>query len=128
MTIPIAPGRASTPRRSSALVRVAIAGLCAATLAIAAAYASALLPGDTPAWAAWAMAVGVPLALVATVTLGAARGGHVPRQLLAPFALVFLMLVAGFALALGLPGDLGAAEPLLLGLPRRAAIIVYGVG
>ena len=30
--------------------------------------------------------------------------------------------------ALALPADLGAAEPLLLGLPRRAAIVVYGIG
>ena len=125
MTIPHAPARATA---TSPVLRGALGGLLAATLAIAAAYGAALLPGDTPAWAAWAMALGVPLALVSTVVLGAARGGHVPRRLLVPFALVGLLLVAGFALALALPGSLGAAEPLLLGLPRRAAIVVYGIG
>jgi hypothetical protein len=62
------------------------------------------------------------------MTLGAARSGHVPRPLLAAFALVGSLLVGGFALALGLPADLGAAEPLLLGLPRRAAVVVFGIG
>jgi hypothetical protein len=102
--------------------------LAAATVAIAAAYASACAPGGAPRWAAWAMAMGVPVALVAVMALGAARGGRVPRRLLAAFLLVGVMLAAGFALALALPADLGAAEPLWLGLPRRAAIVVYGVG
>lgn len=125
MTTPHAPPRAAA---TSPIVRAALGGLVTATLAIAAAYGAALLPGDTPTWAAWPMALGVPLALVSTVVLGAARGGHVPRRLLAPFALVGVLLATGFALALALPDNLGAAEPLLLGLPRRAAIVVYGIG
>lgn len=45
--------------------------------------------------------------------------------------LVALLLGAAFALALGLPEGTGGGalgEPLLLGLPRRAAVVVYGVG
>ena len=108
--------------------RTAIAMLVVATCLIAAGYASAFAPGGPPTWAAWLLATGVPLALVGTMVLGASRGGRLPWRLAVAFGLVGLILVGGFALALALPADLGAAEPLLLGLPRRAAIIVYGVG
>ena len=110
------------------LIRTAVAGLVAATSAIAAAYASAFSPGGAPRWAAWAMALGVPLALVSVMVLGAARRGRLSGRLLAAFLFVGALLAAGFGIALALPGGLGAAEPLLLGLPRRAAIVVYGIG
>jgi hypothetical protein len=110
------------------VTRLAVGGLLGGTLAIAAAYASAFGAAGAPRWAAWAMALGVPLVLVATLTLGAAREGRLPRALVLPFALVGGLLAGGFALALGLPDDLGAAEPLWLGLPRRAAVVVYGIG
>lgn len=158
MTIPSAPGKpvllspdtstvvpvaAYTIARPGPHTRAAVAGLVVATLAIGLAYASALLAlgadGRAPTWAPWLMATGVPLALVSVMTLGAARGGRVPGVLLAAFAFVGMLLAAGFALALALPGSAGTAaagtaaagtagEPLLLGLPRRAAIIVYGIG
>jgi hypothetical protein len=108
--------------------RVAITLLVVATVTIAAAYASAFRAGGAPLWAPWLLATGVPLALVGVMVLGAARSGRLPRSLALAFALVGLMLAAGFALALALPAGLGAAEPLLLGLPQRAAIIVYGIG
>ena len=115
--------------RNGPHTRAAVAGLVVATLAIGVAYGSALAMAAVPAWAPWLMATGVPLALVSVMTLGAARRGRVPGVLLACFALVGVMLVAGFALALTLPGTAGTTgEPLLLGLPRRAAIIVYGIG
>ena len=98
------------------------------TAANAVADAAAVADRGAPRWASWAMALGVPLDLVATMVLGAARRGRVPASTLAAFALVGVMLAGGFALALALPDDLGADEPLWLGLPRRAAVIVYGVG
>lgn len=123
-----ATGDAPLPAGGAA--RVALAALVGGTLAIAAAYAAALLagPGGTaPGWAPWCLALGVPVCLVATMALGAVRDGRLSGRLLAPFLLVGAMLAGGFALALALP-DLGAAEPLWLGLPRRAAVIVYGIG
>jgi hypothetical protein len=127
---PTAPAEraAISPAPRGRATRWAVALLVAATAAIAVAYAGAFSPAGTPAWSAWLMAVGVPLALVGVMTLGAARHGHVPRPLLAAFALVGALLIGGFALALALPADLGAAEPLLLGLPRRAAVVVFGIG
>lgn len=107
--------------------RGALAGLAASMGALAAAYGSAFLPGGAPAWAPWAAGVAIPCALVSTMILGAARDGTVGR-LTWPFAFVFVVLAGGFCLALWL----GAAEAgdarLWLGLPPRAAVILYGVG
>lgn len=74
------------------------------------------------------MAVATSFALVATIALGAARtdrphGGL--QRLALPFAAVLLIILGAFAAALLLPA---AGEPLLLGLPRRAAIVLYGIG
>ncbi|MBV9879556.1 MAG: hypothetical protein JO180_03630 [Gemmatirosa sp.] len=126
------PSRPTTPSdeptRPGGATRAAIALSVAGTAMIAAAYLSAFATIPAPAWAAWLLAVGVPLSLVGTMALGAARAGRLPPALVWTFALVGAMLAGGFGLALALPSDLGSAEPLLLGLPRRAAIIVYGVG
>ena len=107
--------------------RLALSALALSALAIAASYASAFLPGGAPAWAPWPMALGIPAALVAVMVLGAARDGGVGR-LAFPFAFSGLVLAAGFALALALPADERAGSPLYLGLPLRAAIIIYGIG
>jgi hypothetical protein len=123
-----AAARAATRVPRGRASRVAVALLVVATAAIATAYASAFRRGGPPTWAAWVLATAVPLALVAVMVLGAARAGRLPVRLALAFALVGLMLAGGFVLALALPAGLGAAEPLLLGLPRRAAIVVYGVG
>lgn len=106
--------------------RVSLAALLAATLLIAAAYASAFLPGDPPAWAAWAMALGTAVIMVASMALGAARRGGIGRLGL-PFAGTFLILAGGFAAAMLLPAE-GPGSPLFLGLPLRAAIVLLGVG
>ena len=45
-----------------------------------------------------------------------------------PFALMTACSPAPASLALFALPDPGAAEPLWLGLPRRAAIILYGIG
>jgi hypothetical protein len=107
--------------------RLALALLLAASLAIASAYASAFLPGGAPAWAPWPMALGIPAALVAVMVLGAARGGRVGR-LAIPFAFSALVLGGGFALALALPAAEAPGAALYLGLPLRAAVVLYGIG
>ena len=97
---------------------------------IAVAYASAFFGGGTPpVWAPWCFALGVPGAIAGVMVLGAARGkrGGVGR-LIVPMAFVGLALASGFGLALALPADEGAASRLILGLPLRAAIILYGIG
>lgn len=65
--------------------------------------------------------------MVAMLALGAARSGGRGglRSLIVPFAAVLLILTGAFAAALLLPA---ASEPLVLGVPRRAAIVLYGIG
>jgi hypothetical protein len=107
--------------------RIALAAIVASTLAIGGAYASAFAAGGPPVWAGWLFAAGVTGALVATLALGAMRRDRGTGQLVIPFVLVTVLLGAGFVAVFALP-ELGASEPLLLGLPRRAAIVLYGIG
>lgn len=108
--------------------RNSLLALLAGTAAIAAAYASAFLPGDPPVWAGWAMALGIPCCLLAIMVLGAVRGREPIGKLTYPFAFSALVLTAGFGLALGLPANEAAGVPLYLGLPLRASVVLYGIG
>ena len=73
------------------------------------------------------MAVALPVCMVAMMTFGAVRNGRRVGALALPFALVFALVTGGFLLAMALPPD-RAGDALWLGLPRRAAVILYGVG
>ena len=108
--------------------RAALVALIAATLTIAIGYAAAFSPGGPPAWAAWLLALGIPTALGAIMILGAARGQTGIGALKYPFAFVVAALVIGFCAALALPATESALSKLWLGLPVRAAIVVYGIG
>ncbi len=118
---PVEPGSDLTRRAARAV-------LVAAVCAIAAGYAAAFLPGGAPEWAPWLLAIGIPGALGGIMALGAARGSAGIGKLKFPFAFVFIVLTAGFCLALGLPANEGTGSALWLGLPARAAIVIYGIG
>lgn len=107
--------------------RLALGTVFLSTLLIAAAYASAFLPGGTPGWAPWALAIGTAAMLVGMMALGAAKKGRIGK-LVVPFAFVFLVLAGGFGLVLALPATDPANPELWLGLPPRAAVILYGIG
>ena len=107
--------------------RTALAGLLAGTLAIAAGYGSAFLPGPPPGWAAWALATGSSLVMVASMALGAVREGKGVGRLNWAFAFVFVVLAGGFAAVMLLPAETPGA-PLYFGLPLRAAIVLIGIG
>lgn len=92
-----------------------------------AAYADALRAGTATTASGWLMTGALVLVLPATLALGARRGGRPDRLARRAAYLLAAVLAVGFGAALLLP-DSGSAEPLWLGLPRRAAIIVYGVG
>ena len=108
--------------------RLPLALVVASTLAIAAGYASAFVPAGPPAWSAWALAVGTSTLLVAMMLLGARRRDGSVRGLWLPFAVVYLLLLGGLGLALMLPSETAEHPALLLGLPRRAALVIYGIG
>ncbi len=107
--------------------RVGIALLLASTAAIAAAYASAFLPGGAPPWAAWVLAVGTAAVMVSMMLVGAARQGRVGR-LGWVFLLVFVWVAGGFLVLLALPPVNPGDPALWLGLPPRAAVLMYGIG
>jgi drug/metabolite transporter (DMT)-like permease len=108
--------------------RASLAALFIGIAAIAAGYAAAFTPSGTPSWAPWLLALGIPIALGAIMVLGAARGRRGIGPLKVPFAFVVVMLVIGFGAALALPATEGPLSKLWLGLPARAAIVIYGVG
>ena len=132
MTIAAADGipsvRSSVRIAGNATKRIARLTITLATCAIAAGYASAFMPGGAPAWAPWLLALGIPGALGGIMVLGAARERGGVGRLAIPFAFVIVTLTVGFCLALGLSANEGSASTLWLGLPARAALVVYGIG
>ena len=108
--------------------RAALIALFTAILAIAAGYASAFSKSGAPIWGAWLLALGIPISLGAIMILGAVRGEQGIGSLKFPFAFVTLVLMIGFGAALTLPATEGPLSRLWLGLPLRAAIVIYGVG
>lgn len=108
--------------------RASVGALVTGILAIAIGYAAAFLPGGTPPWAPWLLALGIPVALGAMMILGAARGRMGIGPLKYPFAFVVAVLALGFCAALALPATESPLSKLWLGLPARAAIVIYGIG
>ena len=108
--------------------RIALVALFVSILAIAIGYAGAFNKGGAPLWSPWLLAIGIPAALGAIMIIGAVRGTRGIGPLKFPFAFVILILVIGFGAALALPATEGQLSRLWLGLPARAAIVIYGVG
>jgi hypothetical protein len=106
---------------------MALRAIVIGTVGIAAAYATAFGPPAVARAGPWIMALALPVTMVAMMTFGAVRSGRRVGALALPFALVFALVAGGFALALWLPPDT-VDGVYWLGLPRRAAVIVYGVG
>lgn len=108
--------------------RLARYAIVLGTCAIAAGYGGAFLTGGPPTWAAWLLALGIPASIGGVIVLGAARGPAGVGRLWIPIAFVIVTLALGFGLALALPANESAGSELWLGLPARAAIVVYGIG
>ena len=114
--------------RDPRIRRYALLLIFGGTLCIALAYASAFRRGGAPVWGNWLLACGLSLLLVATLALGAVRSRRGLGRLALPLVFTFVVLLGGFGLALWLPATERAGMPLLLGLPPRAAIVLYGIG
>jgi hypothetical protein len=106
----------------------ALTALCVAILAIAIGYAAAFRQSGTPAWAPWLLALGIPVSLGAIMILGAARGQKGIGPLKLPFLFVIAVLAIGFCAALALPATESPLSKLWLGLPARAAVVIYCIG
>ncbi len=98
------------------------------TLLLTLAYGFALVPGDPPPWSSVALAWGTGALLAGLLFLGATRA----EGLATPVALLFvgigLWVAGGLSILLAVPGLDAADAPLFLGLPRRAAFLLLGVG
>lgn len=108
--------------------RITVVILFVAMLAIAVGYSGAFTRTGPAPWSAWVVAIAVPISLVAIMILGALRGSAGIGRLRIPFAFVALILIVGFVAAIALPATESAASKLWLGLPLRAAIVIYGIG
>jgi len=106
---------------------LALYGVILGTIGIGAAYVSAFFPDTLGKAGPYVMAVALPVCMIATMVLGAVRGSRGLGALMWPILLVFLLVGGGFLLALQLPPDT-VDGPYWLGLPRRAAVVLYGVG
>ena len=102
-------------------------GVVGGLLAQLGAYVVAIAVGpDAPA-IAWLAIIGIAMTLAGTLVIGATRNGRLSRP--ATLAAVVLLLVPLLTLggALLLPPET-ATSSLLLGLPRRAALVLLGLG
>lgn len=105
----------------------ALAGLVTAVGVAGVAYGAVLLPGPTPEWAPWFLAGGAVVSLLSLMALGAARDRRL-GALLPVFLLAALVVGGGFAALLLLPPADPESPTIVLGLPLRAAVLLYGVG
>lgn len=108
--------------------RIAVFLLMVATVVAAASYGATLIIGAAPAWAPWGLAFSIGVATVGLFLLGAMRNGQVAWPIVAGFIFTFVAVTGSFWLALGMPAMEGAGGPLMLGMPRRTAIVLIGAG
>lgn len=106
---------------------MALAAVVASAVAILLGYLIVLV-GAPPTVAAWMLAAGSATMIVGLMALGAARSGTRFRDVAFPLLFTFVVVAGCLALALLLPATEGPSSRLLLGLPIRAAIVIYGVG
>ncbi len=108
------------------LRRVGLAGTCVGALCALASYGTAWLHPELSLAAAWCMAVAIAITMPSALLMGARQSVRQPWLVIAAIGLAVL-LVGVFGSALALPVTAGG-EALVAGLPRRLALIVYGVG
>ncbi|MES2307102.1 MAG: hypothetical protein V4558_16495 [Gemmatimonadota bacterium] len=105
----------------------ALAAVVAGVLLVGAAYL-ATWAGRAPAFALYAMIAGIALQVSGITILGGARPGRTNRPVLIAAGFLAGVIILGFGAAALLPPENIATGPYFLGLPRRAAIILLGVG
>lgn len=104
-----------------------MAGVAVSTALLTVAYGLAFLPGAPERLAPALLALGTAGILAGVLALGAERGGRL-GVLWVPVLFV-VVVVGGGLVALVLMPPAGPADPtLVLGLPPRAALLLYGIG
>ena len=113
-------------RRVTALQLLTLSLAC-----IGAGYAGAFGAGGAALWASWAVVTGIALLMVALMALGACRGsGEAARTrgMAVPLVFTFAVLMGCFGCGLMLAPGEATGGSRWLGLPLRAAIVLYGIG
>ena len=108
--------------------RLLIRLLAASCGLVAIAYAAMFVSATPPSWAPIALAIGSNGVIMTLMAIGAVRHDTMPRSLVWTFVGLFVLCAGAFVVALLMPAQEGVGGPLLLGLPLRAAIVLYGVG
>jgi hypothetical protein len=102
--------------------------LLAASCGLVALSYAAVFAGAGGGWAPWTLAIGANGVIISLMAIGAVRRDTLPRSLAWTFVGLFVLCAGCFVAALALPAAEGANGPLLLGLPLRTAIVLYGIG
>ena len=108
--------------------RLLIRLLAASCGLVAIAYAATFVSATPPSWAPIALAIGANGVIMTLMAIGAVRHDTMPRSLVWTFVGLFVLCAGAFVVALLMPVQEGVGGPLLLGLPLRSAIVLYGVG
>lgn len=108
--------------------RLLVRLLVTSCVLIAVAYATMFVSATPPAWAPIVLAIAANGAIMTLMAIGAVRHDTMPRSLVWTFVGLFALCAGAFVLALVLPAHEGPGGVLLLGLPLRTAIVLYGVG
>lgn len=125
----IPPGMPGSGERGDSLfARLGLPLVALGTASAGSGYLAALLPGEAPIWTAYALAAGIGGLLTGLLLLGSRRKGVVPRGLAWLFVATGVWVAGGLMLLLALPGVDRPDAALFLGLPRRAAFLLLGVG
>lgn len=107
--------------------RLGLGALILGVALIGLAYGAAWSSAGVPLWGVWSMILGAALLMSGMLALVAARSGMDPRRTAAASVVLLMILLAGFGLPVVLPVE-HAGSQLVLGLPVRAALEIYGVG
>src|SRR5690606_20491476 len=96
-------------------------------LAQVCAYVLALVVAPEHAAVTWLAIVGIAASLSGILVIGAVRNGRLSPAATTATWLLLLLPLLGFGAAVLLPAE-AIGDPLILGLPRRAAMVLIGVG
>lgn len=108
--------------------RASLGALLGGIVLVAAAYVLALAGPGRLTVATWSIVVGQALVSSGGMALGAQRYGRLSPLALVAILGIPLSAAVCFGVALSALQGAPAVEPMVWGLPRRAALVVYGVG
>ena len=102
-------------------------GVVGGLLAQLGAYLVAMAVAPDAPSVVWLAIVGISTSLSGTLVIGATRNGRLSRPAILAALVLLLVPLSAFSAAVLLPVE-SPTDPLVLGLPRRAALVLLGIG